>query len=90
MTFYLKKNGAVWPGLAAATVKMSMKAKGGAVKINLGTVNIEDAATGKVSYSNAGTDFDTVDSYDAQFFVTIATKVDPSDIFEIEVRAIVA
>jgi len=70
-------------------VKLSMEAKGGALKINLGTVNVEDAGLGEVSYLNAGSDFDTVDSYTAQIFVTIGGLVDPSDKFEIEVRDIV-
>lgn len=89
-TFFLEQDGAAYPGLAAATVKFSMKAKGGALKINLGAVVVEDAATGEISYLNAGTDFDTVDSYDCQFKITIAAVDDYSDAFEMEVRDVVA
>lgn len=89
-TFYLEQDGAAYPGLAGATVKFSMKAKGGSLKVNLGAVVVEDPATGELSYLNAGTDFDTVDSYDAQFKITIGGVDDFSDAFEMEVRDVVA
>jgi len=89
-TFYLEQDGAVYPGLAGAAVVFSMKTKGGAMKITNGACVVEDAATGEISYLNAGTDFNTVDSYTGQFKITIGGVDDYSDTFEIEVRDIVA
>jgi len=87
-TFYLEIEGAVYPGLAGATVKLSTAAKG-VLKINLGDCVVEDAATGEISYKESGSGFDTVDTYEAQFKITIGGLVDYSDKFELEVRDVV-
>lgn len=87
ITFYLEKPaGTVWPELAGATVTLTTATKEGVKKIDAGPCDVEDAATGEISYSEAGTGLDTPDVYDAQFKVVIAAKDDYSDIFDLEVR----
>lgn len=56
------------------TVKFTMTRRGSSTpKVNLGTCVIDNAPLGYVSYPWTAPDVDTIGTYDAEFFVTLAS-----------------
>lgn len=58
--------------LTAATVTFSMQDADGVPKISGAAANLDDAATGKVSYDWAGADVDTDGNFSGQFSIVVA------------------
>ena len=81
----LKEDGDIWV-LTGATIKIEMRKVGAiANKITDGACVLESAALGRISYVDAGTNFDTPGQYRAYFEVTIATKRQSTRKVDIEI-----